>query len=159
MEILNDREKLLVSELRKNGKKSILNIAKENKIPKSTMFVTLKHLEKNKVLEQKVLINFEKIGYGIKIFYLIKTNMKHRTNFRFYLIDKKNINSLYELGLGSDFLFEAIFKNFKEVHEFEKEFEKKFEILEKQIFNVIENVKIESFLNDKKDFKMEDKEE
>lgn len=152
MRKLNEKEVILLANLREGGKKNILQIAKDNKIPKSTMFDTLYNLEKEDVFDYRALINFEKVGFPIKIFYAIKTNMRCKNKLKFYLKDKRNVNSLYDLGLGSDFLCEILFKNFKEVHEFEKELDAKFEIFEKLIFNVIGNIKSENFLTKKEDY-------
>lgn len=151
---LSNRKKILLSGLRRDGEKSVSQIAKEKKISKSTIFNILRTLEDNKVFKQKALLDFEKVGYTIKNFYVIKTNMRCRTKLRFYLKNKLNVNSLYDLGLGADFLFEIVFKNFKEVREFERDIEEKFEIFEKKMFNVIEDVKIKSFLSRKEDFNL-----
>jgi DNA-binding Lrp family transcriptional regulator len=152
MKKLNEREVILLSSLRSGGKKNVLQIAKQNKIPKSTLFDTLYDLEKNNIFDYRAYLDFEKIGFSIKIFYVIKTNLRCKNKLRYYLKDKRNVNSLYDLGLGLDFLFEGIFKNFKEVDEFEKDLDENFEIFEKQTFNVIENVKYENFLTNKEDF-------
>lgn len=152
MKELNKKEMILLSSLRAGGKKNVLQIAKQNKIPKSTMFDTLHNLEKNDIFNYRAYLDFEKVGFPIKIFYALKTNMRCKNGLRFYLKEKRNVNSLYDLGVSSDFLCEIVFKNFKEVHEFEETIEKKFEIFEKHIFNVISNVKYESFLTRKEDF-------
>lgn len=158
MRDLSEREIILLTGLREGGKKNVLQIAKQNKIPKSTMFDTLRNLEKNNIFDYRAYLDFEKIGFSIKIFYVIKTNMRCKNKLRFYLIEKNSVNSLYSLGVDSDFLFEIYFKNFKEVHEFEEELDRNFEIFDKKMFNVIENIKFENFLTKKEDF-MEDKKE
>ena len=148
---LNEKEKLLLMGLRQEGKNNVLSIAKKNDIPKSTMFDLYRKLEKNKIIKESVLLDFEKIGYSIKVFFVLKVSIKEKAKLRFYLRDCLSVNSLYMLGNGQDYLVETIFRNFKEVHEFEEKLSEKFHIIEKQTLNVIEDISKEVFLSRKEE--------
>ncbi|MCA9459629.1 MAG: hypothetical protein KC550_03710 [Nanoarchaeota archaeon] len=144
---LNNKEKILVLGLRKEGKNNVLSIANQNKIPKSTMFDLYRKLKKYKIINESVLLDFEKIGYPIKAFFILKVSIKEKIKLRLYLKNSSYVNSLYMLGNGQDYLVEGIFRNFKEVHEFEQELTSNFEINEKQMLNVIENIVQENFMS------------
>jgi len=146
MKELKETEKSLIVGLRKNGSRNILKLAHENNIPKSTMFDTLKHLENNNIIKHKSLVNFEKLGYPIKIFMFVKTNLSQKSKLRFHLKDKANVNSLHMVDKNFDFLIEGIFKSLMEVELFVEDLEKNFLILEKQIYHVIDIISHENFL-------------
>lgn len=143
---INNREKILLEGLRQDNDNDILSIAKNNNIPKSTMFNLYKKLEKNKILKKSVLVDFDKIGYPIKLFFLLKVSIKEKTKLRIYLRNNINVNSLYMLGSEFDFLIEGIFENFREAYEFELELSENFTILNKSVLNVIEDISKEAFL-------------
>ena len=59
-----------------------------------------------------------------------------------------NINSIYKISNGFDFLVEGVFKNVKDVEDFIDHFGGKFKTEQVQVHYIIEDIKKEAFMND-----------
>lgn len=145
-------EKVLISNLRKNGSRNILKIAKDNQIPKSTIFDTLRNLEKKQIVKHKSLINFEKIGFPIKIMFWFKTTLQDKSRMKLHFKKNKNVNSFYHVDSDYDFHVESLFRNLNEAYYFMNNLMENFEIIEMKFFHVLETVKHENFLTDESHF-------
>ena len=122
--------------LRKDSRKSLTKISQETKIPLSTVFDKMKVLKK--FVRCVSMINFEKIGYSLKVEVIVKAdNLKKLEGF---LVKCYNINNLFIIQGEYDYLFEGIFKDFKEFEEFREEL--KGYITEKNEYLVLEDLKI-----------------
>lgn len=140
------KEQELIMALRKNGRTKINNFAKEKNYPTSTMADTLHKLEKKGILNHKTHINFEKLGYPIKLLISLKTTRQAKEQLREYLLAQENINTLHEVNSGHDFHCEAIFGSVKESHSFLQNLEENNLLLEKDVHEVIETISSERFL-------------
>ena len=149
---MNDKEKKLISSLRKNGREKIKKIAEDNNIPVSTMFDLLHRLEDKGFIEHKTHINFEKIGYPIKQFFAVKSTPSTRDKLKNFLETKSNINNLHIINSGFDFHFEALFKNQKEAQEFQELLEEQSLVTEKNVYNVIDTLAKEKFMTEEEHF-------
>ena len=142
---ISEKEISLIKILRENSREKILPLSKRLGIPKSTLFDALKRLQKEKIISPKTLVNFEKIGFPIKILLAIKTEYSKRDILSNELKNHKNVNSVHIINNGFDFLAECIFQNQKEEQDFLDELESKHTILEKNIYNIISDLKKEEF--------------
>jgi len=134
------KEILLLKKMRNNSRKSLNSLSKELDIPTSTLFDTLKKLESEVIIRHTSLVDFSKLGYGIKVIFSINTNQKK--DLREFLIVNENVNSLSSLING--FQAECVFRDLKEMTEF-KERLKKFEIEELKEFFIVDEMKREGF--------------
>ncbi len=150
--MLSEKERKLVAALRKESGVSIAKLAKKFGIPKSTLFDLRKRLEQDKMIQNKSMVSFEKIGFPVRMFVAIKTSPNDRSSLTRYLSEKPNVNSLYIVNSGFDIHFEALFRNQKENMEFMEDIEKMFKIYQAHEFNVIEIVKHEKFLIEESHF-------
>ncbi|MCG2718649.1 MAG: Lrp/AsnC family transcriptional regulator [Nanoarchaeota archaeon] len=113
----------VLDELRKNARKSLTNISNNTRIPLSTVFKKVVKLEKNLINKYVSLIDFNKIGSGIRIHLVIKS--KDRKDLHDFLIEHPNVNSLYRISQNFDFLVETIFPNMLEFENFMEDIENK----------------------------------
>ncbi|MFC1769320.1 hypothetical protein ACFLZX_06180, partial [Nanoarchaeota archaeon] len=65
-----------------------------------------------------------------------------------FLIKHNNVNSAFKINNGYDFHIECMFRNLKELEEFNENLEEKFNIKDKKVFFLIEDIKRETFLED-----------
>jgi DNA-binding Lrp family transcriptional regulator len=138
----------IIRHIRADSRVSLADISRKTKIPISTVFDKLSKFQ-NRFIEKNVtLLNFQELGYAIKVNYVIKC--KDRDKLKDFLMQKNSVNNLYRINNGSDFFFEAIFRDMNEMEEFTEKLEE-FGIERKDKFHVIEELKRESFLpeNDK----------
>lgn len=140
--MLTEKEAILLKHLRQNSRKSLTEISKETNIPVSTLFDTLKKLESKAILKHVSILDFLKIGFGLKINFAIKSKQKQK--LMDFLIKDKNVNSLSSLAEDYDLYAECIFKDLKDVIEFKEGLEQ-FEIDNIDEIFIIDEIKKEGF--------------
>lgn len=144
MNKLNEDLKI-ISHLRKEGRITLKNISKNTKIPISTIYLRMKDLKHNAIKKYTAIVDFETVGYGLTAFILIKTKSE-RNNVKEHLEKHDNVNSLYEINNGWDYLIEAVFKNIKQIETFVQEIDEKFALKDKQVHYILSIIKKEEFL-------------
>ncbi|GEM_PF-3539297 len=149
---MNDKEKQLILKLRKNSREKIKNIASGMGYPTSSMYDTLHKLEQKGIIEHRSRVMFEKIGYPIRMIILLKTSHDGRKKVQEYLLQSKNINTIYRISPGLDFYLEAIFKNHIDTQEFLEEIGAITEITNANIHNVLDIPAYERFLTQEEHF-------
>ncbi len=143
---MREKDKLLISLLRENARESLTSMSKKTGIPISTLFDRLKLNEKSIIKRHVSLINFEKLGYGTTATILIKARSATKEKLLSYLKVHPNVNSVYRINNGYDFLIEVVFKNIRELQNFIDYLETEFKISGKKVNFIIEEVKKERFM-------------
>jgi DNA-binding Lrp family transcriptional regulator len=131
---------------------NINEVAKQLKYATSTMYDMLHRLENKQIIEHTSRVAFEKIGYPIRIFVIVKTSTTNRDKLKTYLQQKPSVNSLYTINHRSNFHIECIFRNQSEVEEFLEELEERHPLSEIHVYNVLESIHSERFLTEKEHF-------
>jgi DNA-binding Lrp family transcriptional regulator len=142
------KDLLLMSYFRQNARENLTKISRITSIPVSTIFDKLKEFEKTVIQRHTTLVDFKKLGFDIRVNILFKVSRPNRDQFREFLLKNENINSVYKVNNGYDFLTEGIFKDMGAMHKFMENLDR-FEIEAKQEMFVLEDVKREGFLADK----------
>ena len=150
--MMKEKEKKLVIELRKNGRQDITKLASMHGYPKSTMYDILHKLERKGILEHTTKVDFEKLGFPIRIFMMVKTSPQHKAEMKEFLMRQKNVNSIYTVNHSANFHFEAIFRNQKGIEEFLEALEAKMPLTQINVYNVIEKICSEKFLTEEEHF-------
>ena len=141
--MISNKELLILNHLRGDSRKSLAEISRNTGIPISTVFDKLVWLEKKVINRYVSLLDFQKIGYGIKVNMLFKIN-KDFTEFKKFLMNHKKINSIFRLSGNYDFLAECVFKDMNEFSCFSEKLDK-FDLIDKQEYHLIEEIKVEGF--------------
>jgi len=137
----------ILSNLRMNARETLANISKNTGMPISTVYDKIKRFEKDIVQKYTLLVNFNKIGYEVRVNFLLKADKQKKNELREHLKDNPKVNSVVAINNGYDFLIDAVFRNMLELQEFNEELER-FSIKEKKEFFIIEEIKREAFLCD-----------
>ena len=138
----------IISNLRADSRQTLTNMSKKTNIPISTIYDRLKANEGSLIKRHTCLLDFNKLGFTTRAKVLLRVDRAAREELKEYLTKHRNINSLAKINNNYDFLFEAVFKQIKELEEFLEKLEEKFKIKSKQVFYIIEDVKRESFLSE-----------
>jgi len=138
----------MVAHLRKNARETLTEMSKKTNIPVSTLYDKLKVHEKELIQKHTCLVDFTKLGFNTKAQILIKVDRDVREEVREYLLKEFNVNSVYKINSGYDFMIEGIFKHVKDMEDFLEKLDEKFKLKEQQVYYVIEDVKREGFLSD-----------
>ena len=141
--MMNEKEFILLKHLRKNSRKSLAKVGEEADIPVSTLFDALKRLESGVIKKHVSLLDFNKMGYHIKV--NITMSARNKNGLKEFLIRDERVNNLYCLTNDYHFFAECIFKDLKEAEDF-KEKLKEFGINQLHENFVLEEIKKEEFL-------------
>jgi len=142
------KELVLLSKLRNNSRQRLTTLSKETSIPISTIFEMLRRT--NKIIKNTCLLNFIKLGYSIRATITLKVHTPQREQIIDFLIKSPNINSLYKINNGYDFMLEVVHKELKDLEFFLEQLESKFIIKEKHVYYIIDELMRESFLTEEK---------
>ncbi|MCB9358544.1 Lrp/AsnC ligand binding domain-containing protein [Candidatus Woesearchaeota archaeon] len=144
---INKNMQILV-ELRKNARAQLTKISKSTNIPISTIFDRIKTNSDGIISRHVSLINFEKLGFNARATICVKCPKKTKEGFYSMAAHHQNINALYKINNGFDYMAEVIFRNVKELEEFIEEIEDKFLIRSKQVFYMIDEIVKEKFMSE-----------
>ena len=92
-------------------------------------------------------MDFSLLGFNSRAKVILKVDKTDRVSIKNLLKMHRNINALHRINNGYDFMFEAIFRNMKDLEDFINNLEEQFNILEKHIYYVIDDIKEEDFLS------------
>lgn len=141
------KDLLLISNLRNNARETLTNMSKKIKMPISTIFDRLRTHQKGIIEKHTTLINFGELGFSTRATITVKVGKKQRDDLRKHLETHLNVNSVYKINNGYDFLVEVVFKGLKEMEEFIESLEEDYRI-KTQVYYIIEDIKRESFLTE-----------
>lgn len=138
---------LIVSQFRKNARENLTNASRTIRIPISTIFDRLRKYEGNVIQRHTSLIDFEDLGFSVRVQFVIKTASNQRANLQRFLHAHPRVNSLALISNGFDFLVEVLFKNMLEITQFIESLER-FELQDRHEFFIVKDLKKEEFLAD-----------
>jgi DNA-binding Lrp family transcriptional regulator len=139
----------IISRLRNNSREMLTKMSKETGIPISTIFDRINMQKEEILIKHTSLINFQAVGFNSRAKVILKVDKKDRERLKSFIEKSTNINSAYRINSGYDFMFEAIFKNMKDLEDFISFIEETHNILGKQVYYVIDDIKREEFLSQK----------
>ena len=147
----SEQDLLILHELRKNSRNSLVNIARITSIPTSSVFDKVNTLQKNLIRKHVSILDFSKIGYGLTAHYLLTASKK--AALKHFLLRHPNTNTISMVNNGTDYFVEAIFKNMKQAEEFSEELQQ-FGLKYYHEHYIAEEVKREDFLSKKDHIEM-----
>ncbi len=136
----------ILCQLRKDCRMPLTKMSRRTGIAVSTIFDKIKSYQNDFIVKHTSIINFSRLGYSACAKIIVKVEREQREELRKYLSKQQNINSLFKINNGYDFLFEAVFLSLNETEDFIENLEERFNIIEKQIFYITEDIKRESFM-------------
>ncbi|MBN2457742.1 Lrp/AsnC family transcriptional regulator [Candidatus Woesearchaeota archaeon] len=146
----SNKELELLSLLRQDSRMRLTEISKKTGIPVSTIFERMKSYDQQFISKYTCLLNYDSIGYSTRVSILLKVGKDERNGVAQHLKKKQNVNSIYRVNNGFDFIVEALFMNIMELNEFCEDIEDKFRVKSIQVHYIVEELKREGFLSDPK---------
>ena len=144
--MLSTTELMILAHLRKNARQSLTLISKKTNTPISTVYDKLHYRYRGVVQKFTTLVDFSTLGFNTRAHVILRVDKEERAKLREYLINHQNVNSLYRINNGYDFLLEGIFCHLKELDSFMDYLDSQFILREKQVYYIIEDMKREDFL-------------
>ncbi|MFC1723695.1 Lrp/AsnC family transcriptional regulator [Nanoarchaeota archaeon] len=146
---MKKKELMLVTELRKNSRQTLSEMGRILKMPVSTVHDKMKKVRKDIVRKYTCILDFKRLGFNCRGHVVFRLARKaDRAVVKEYLLKNQNVNSVYKINNGYDFLVELVFRDMSELDGFLEKMEEKFNIREKKVYYIIEDVVREMFLSD-----------
>lgn len=144
--MLSEKDLAIIKSLRNNARKSLVHIASKIQMPTSTVYDKVGRYEQGIIKKYATIVDFEKLGYFKRMFIIIQTKEDERNAFQEFISQNEKVNSVYKINGDFDFLVEAVFKDEKEMYDFIRHLDGRFQT-RKRLHSVIKDIKRESFLN------------
>ncbi len=143
---MKEKERRIISHLRKDARTSLAAISSDTEIPISTIYDKINRLKGNDVIKSfTTLVDFEKLGYHHQSKVAFKLTPNQKNDFLNFVKEQKCINSIYEINGGFDFMIEMVHRNVKEHADFMDSLDEAFDLLELQEFQLINEIAREKF--------------
>jgi DNA-binding Lrp family transcriptional regulator len=139
------KELKIISEFRKNSRESLTRTSRKLGIPVSTIYDRLRKYDGNLITKHTAILDFKKLGFGIKVMLAFKIDKENRDNIINFLETHHRVNSIYRISNNSDFLIEVLFKDLRELNIFTEKLETLY-AKNIQEYYVVEDIKKENFL-------------
>ena len=137
----------ILSHLRQDARKKVTDLSRKVHLPPTTVYGKMKSHEKKGFVKRHVaLLDFSKLGYSTTALVAFKVENNKREEFQKFISEHTNINSLYRINFGHDFLAEFIFEDMSKLQEFIDCVEMMFHLQDTKVFSVIDELKKEVFL-------------
>jgi len=146
--MIDKRELVIMSMLRQNSRETLTKMSRKSHIPVSTIYDKIKMHEEGIIKRHTCILDFAKLGFNTRANICLKVSKEARAELREHLLKHQNINSVYKINNGFDFLVEAVFKHIKDLEDFLEMLDEKFKLKGRQVFYIIDDVKREAFMSD-----------
>jgi Lrp/AsnC family transcriptional regulator, regulator for asnA, asnC and gidA len=142
----DSKELLILQHLRQNSRKHLKEISNTIGMPVSTVYEKLKSFKGEYIHKYTCVLNYEKLGYPVRVKILLKVKKESRDGVAKFLSGSDSINSVFRINNGYDFIAEGIFKSLNQVEAFIEELDQKNRLQKKEVYYIIENLKEEAFM-------------
>ena len=146
IQMLNQKDLLLLINLRQNARETLTRLSRKTNIPISTIYDKLKLFYGDIIKKHTSILDFARLGYNARVNIMLRVDKEQREQIKDFLARKDCINSVFKINNGYDFLAEGIFKDIREVEDFLETLDDKFKIKSKQIYYVVDEIKREGFM-------------
>ncbi len=143
---MNSKKIQLILELRNNSREKLTSISKRTNIPISTLFDLLKELNEEVIKKNTIILDYSKLGFHTKALVFLKVNKVNKEKLRNHLNINPNVNTLHKVNHNWNFIIETIHKSIKELDTFLEKLEEEYNIEDKQIHYLVDEVKREGFV-------------
>ncbi|MBI2664830.1 Lrp/AsnC family transcriptional regulator [Candidatus Woesearchaeota archaeon] len=140
----------IISYLRQNSRIKLSKIFESSRIPISTIYDNLKVSNKETITKYTCLVDFAKLGFNARAKLVIHSKLSRKKELLDFLLNHPNINSVYKINNGYDFLAEAIFPTMNDLEELIDTIKTRFRAKRLESYYIIGDLKREAFLSDPK---------
>jgi len=146
--MMTKNDLMILACLRKNSRDTLTKMSKKTRIPISTIFDKVKTHEQGIIRKFTSLIDFTMLGFNTVATIALRVKKEERETIRDFLIKHQNVNTVYKVNNGFDFMVEVVFRHIKDLEAFIEGLDERFKIKAKQTFYIIDEVKREGFMSE-----------
>ena len=146
--MIDPKDAVLLAHLRKNARATLTDISRETEIPVSTIFERLKGSLGKYVKKYTCILDNTQTGFTARATLILKVDKYEKVEIGQFLIKHQNVNTLYRINNGYDFLADVIFRQMIELEEFIELLETRYKVKHRDVYFIIDEVKQEGFMAD-----------
>ncbi len=143
---MDQKEAMIISSLRQNSREKLTSLSRKTGTPVSTIYERIKHQQQSIIKKFTALLDFANLGYSCRANICILARKETKEELGTYLMKHQNVNSLYRINNGFDFLLEVVFRDIRELENFLETVDEKFKLREKQVYYIIDDIVRENFM-------------
>ena len=128
--------------LRQNARQSLAGISVKAKMPASTVFKSVRRLEKSVIKKYTEALDYNRLGYSIRVMVALRAD--DRAGLAELLKSEPAVNTVQKVSGEYEFLAEAIFGNMLEFNDFMEKLAA-CAGLRKEVYYLIDEMKKEAF--------------
>jgi len=126
----------------------LTQMSRLTRLPVSTLYDRIKMYKDEAVVRKYAsLLRFDRLGFHARAIIAFAAKGKDKEKLFEILNSSWNVNSLYKINNGFDFMAEALFPGVREVEEFLESIEEKVMLKKKKVLYVLKELKKEEFLS------------
>ena len=141
-----EKDRKILHHLRRNARVALTDVAAEIGVPSSTVYDRVRKVEKEWIKKHTSLLDFGKLGYPARMMMALKITPSQTQSALDYLKAHPNVNSIYRINHGFDYLVELVFPSLASMHDFIADFNAKHTIITQQVYTIVDDIKREEFL-------------
>ena len=131
--------------LRMNAREKLTKMSRQTGIPVSTIYEHLKSFESGVIKKHTCLIDFRELGYDLRVTLLVRAREDCKDALRAFLEGHHQVNTVYRINNGYDFLAEVLFRNMRDLQQFLDALDDK-GVKERKEYYVLDELCKENFL-------------
>ena len=144
---MGKKDLAIMSCLRENARETLTRISRRTAVPISTVYERLKQYEQRFVKKHTTLVDFAKLGFHTRANVLVKVGKEGRAAFMDSLLKSPNVNSVFKVNNGFDFMFEVVFRSIAELENYLERMDEKFPVEQRVVYYIIDDIRREAFLS------------
>ena len=139
---------LVVSALRQNARMKLTEMTRQVRVPVSSIFDMLRSFESRGIIRKySAIVRFGYFGFNAHALLLLSVVKKDRERLLDYLGRSQNVNSIYQVNNGWDFMVEVVFPGVREVEDFLVDMDGVLNLKERKVLYIVDELKKECFLS------------
>ncbi len=147
---MKNKDVLIIAQLRRNARLQLTDISSRTGIPISTVYDRIRGYAGRSVKKYAAILDFPELGFPITAHATFAVEKTQKAEFGGHLTRHPNVNSVYRINNGHDFMAEVIYPDISGLESFMDRLQERFKIRDKKVYYVVDELKKEEFLNDAK---------
>jgi len=143
--MIPDKDKHVLSMLRKNARMNLTTLSKATNVPISTLHEKLKRAKAYGIKRFTALLDFPTLGYSTRVHIRLKVPKQEKEALKECLFAHPNINALYKINNGYDFLADAVFKTMNDAECFVEWLAEEYSA-KPEVYYILDEMRTEGFL-------------
>jgi len=147
---VKNKDLLVLSLLREDGRVSLTHLSKRTHIPVSTLFEQLRRYQHGLIKKHTAIVDFARLGYHARARVLLKAKSGEKDRLQSTLVKNPFMNELCKVNNGFDFMVEFIYHQMHDVEMYLDTLRDSL-VVKDQVFYVVDSLKEEAFLSKEDD--------